>query len=160
MRRIVDAFDKPFRNKATSSLTQRQIQDASGVMEAEDGRIAEQPAREDAAMESGSAKDMEKEKEKTTSKTRRVHDYGSAADMPPPPQSSSAREPSPAWDIELDLNAEEQHVDLDPRLVKKARAPANEQNRKHDGGEEAETRRQRSPSPVWDIELDLNEDEI
>ena len=52
------------------------------------------------------------------------------------------REPSPTWDIELDLNSPEPEVPAKPLPTSGA------------------STRKRPPSPVWDIELDLNDSDI
>lgn len=78
---------------------------------------------------------------------------GSAADMPPPPVPSRppVREPSPPWDIELDLNDDMDSPSADP--------PAISKEAKNTKPSELSNKQatERYISPVWDIELDLND---
>lgn len=157
VRRIKDAFDRPFRNKATSgvfsvgSQLPRGADDA--VVPASTGEkfreMAEPAALSSKALpvppsELASAQCGIKDK---TKEQARMHNQNPECglDSPPPtassgPPSRPPREPSPVWDIELDLNDDE---DLD-------RPPTSGPS----------TRPPREPSPVWDIELDLNDDDL
>ena len=78
------------------------------------------------------------------------HSFGSAADMPPPPvpKGPQVRQASPVQLIERDNSAE---FLVDPRLAKKKTRTATED-------EDVDYRPERAESPVWDIELDLNDD--
>ncbi|KAL5503803.1 RAD10 [Sanghuangporus vaninii] len=167
VRRIVDAFDKPFRNKATSALpaqTQAEM------------RLHNDTEMTDSTQEPPSSASIPSTQANASNGSARyIHKFGSAADKPPPSTSTStstrtARELSPVWDIELDLNLPEEddagpkpgnktEVEnsqdegaVDPRLAKKR---ANKYM-SVDIGRGDEESGQRSPSPVWDIELDLN----
>ncbi|KAH9849412.1 restriction endonuclease type II-like protein [Lenzites betulinus] len=114
-KRIQDAFNKPFRNSSTSALpvaTQLQL------------RASQTPQPERADGVGGSGVDA---------------NVTDAMGPPPAPRPRVPREPSPAWDIELDLNASP-----DPEA---GPAPV---------GATTSNPRKRPPSPVWDIELDLN----
>ncbi|KAH8116642.1 restriction endonuclease type II-like protein, partial [Phellopilus nigrolimitatus] len=78
VRRVVDAFDKPFRNKATSALSSMQTR-----IQAEN-----QDEQETIASELSSA---DLNVEYTGSQSRQVHQFGSAADMHPPPAPAGSR---------------------------------------------------------------------
>lgn len=164
VRRVVDAFEKPFRNKATSAISTSHA--PAGVRDQDEQELLalqrqhEQP--------SNSARNASQD---LLTQTRRVHEFGSAADMPPPPPPAasriSARAPSPPWDIELDLNEgvlNETPLLDDPRLVKKSEARTEGEDKiafteKSDETEALKGKRlERPSSPIWDIELDLNDD--
>lgn len=123
VRRIVDAFEKPFRNKATSApapLVTSSREGPEEVIEKRDERngqyatqgtkpsefaLSEKPPPE-APGETSSSNDVP-----ILSAPKGIHQYGSAADMRPLTSSSlepnMTRELSPPWDIELDLNEDE-----------------------------------------------------
>lgn len=65
-----------------------------------------------------------------------------------------AREPSPVWDIELDLN-ESPSPETGPLPQRSPSLPTGESAVPINGAQ-----KRPPPSPVWDIELDLNEDEV
>lgn len=118
VRRMRDAFEKPFRNKATGIIpfaSQHQL-----------------PQERQNTAITGSAAATDKGKGKAKETTR-------ATPAAPPP-----REPSPMWDIELDLN-DYPSPDLPPVIL-----PDISSN-------QANNSRKRPPSPVWDLELDLND---
>ncbi|OCB88776.1 DNA repair protein rad10 [Sanghuangporus baumii] len=200
VRRIIDAFDKPFRNKATSALpaqtqaemrlhndTETMEQDEQELLGMDRQRDDESTEKTEGALPLRSSSTQEPPSSASIPSTqanasngsaKRIHKFGSAADMPPPSTSASTstptgregRELSPVWDIELDLNLPEEddagpkpgskievensHDEgaVDPRLAKKR---ANKYM-SVDSGRGDEENGQRSPSPVWDIELDLN----
>ncbi|KAH9896817.1 restriction endonuclease type II-like protein [Cubamyces lactineus] len=122
-KRIQDAFNKPFRNNSTSAppvSTQLQL------------RASQQSAT---AAEDSTNEDSAQSAQLTAP---------SAPRPPPAPRPRVPREPSPLWDIELDLNdSPEQTPETGPPPV----------------GGALVTSRKRPPSPVWDIELDLNASE-
>ncbi|KAI0826670.1 restriction endonuclease type II-like protein [Trametes gibbosa] len=117
-KRIQDAFNKPFRNGSTSALpssTQLQLRATQG---------------------------SNKGKERVDGDSADPETSAQNAMRPPPaPRPRALRDPSPVWDIELDLNASP-----DPES---GPTPVGD-------GELTSNPRKRPPSPVWDIELDLN----
>ncbi|KAL5485679.1 RAD10 [Sanghuangporus weigelae] len=201
VRRIVDAFDKPFRNKATSALpaqTQAEMrlhnetetmeqdeQELLGIDRRRDDESTEktkdvQPLRSSATQEPSSSTSIPSTQANgPNGSAKRIHSFGSAADMPPPSTSASAstparqeaRESSPVWDIELDLNLPEED-DVVPKRGEKGSKTEAEKNQDEgavdprlakkrtntymsvDSGRGNEESRQKSPSPVWDIELE------
>ena len=140
-KRIQDAFNKPFRNNSTSALpvsTQLQLrasQQSTTSQGVDKGKQREgEPLRQ--ATSSGSTDEDGLQPVQFT--------VPSAPRPPPAPRPRVPREPSPAWDIELDLNdSPEQTPETGPPPVSGTSA----------------TSRKRPPSPVWDIELDLNASE-
>jgi DNA excision repair protein ERCC-1 len=169
VRRIIDAFDKPFRNKATSLLP------ASQQARAALGQDDEQQHADEETLLAELERDSQRTGNLSESRSQ-VHQYGSAADlnsMPPPPSTPfetsiqrRERVSSPTWDIELDLNDDEivgatdqaSNPPLDPRLAKKDKSSGKigAEGEIAAAGEKISERKERSPSPVWDIELDLN----
>ncbi|KAH7927130.1 DNA repair protein rad10 [Leucogyrophana mollusca] len=129
VRRIKDAFEKPFRNKVTSSKFSLGSQ------------VDRTPQDDDAdALSVGaSAKGKGKEKEPVSVAT------SSQGSRPP-------RESSPVWDIELDL-------DSSPPPASTSGPKPSQLEEPYWGSQLSAPRLQRSPSPTWDIELDLNEDD-
>lgn len=144
-----DAFEKPFRNKATSALSATSLQSR----QAESDIISQE--EEELLLQ-----ELERQEAAEASRRRPVHNFGSAADMPPPPvpERPRVREPSPAWDIERDVNDDvDSPLLLDPRLSKKKpKSGFGEEDLAQPAGERPGP--ERPPSPVWDIELDLNDD--
>lgn len=153
VRRIKDAFDRPFRNKATSgvfsvgSQVPRGADDA--VVPASTGEKFPEVAGPTAlsskvlpVLPSAQCGVKDKAKEQALMRNQNP-EWG--LDSPPPTASSGApsrppREPSPVWDIELDLNDDED-LDCPPTSSPSTRPP-------------------REPLPVCDIELDLNDDDL
>lgn len=122
-KRIQDAFSRPFRTKATTtvSLTSQSEQFAA---------ISGQSNQE--AQPSNNASEA-----KSAGKQRRRE-----------------REPSPVWDIELDLNESPSPTsETGPLPQHSPPLPISGSVVPENG------KRKRPPSPVWDIELDLNENE-
>ncbi|PSR81149.1 hypothetical protein PHLCEN_2v6484 [Hermanssonia centrifuga] len=113
-RRIRDAFEKPFRNNATSALSFQQPISAQGKGQSTNGATS----------------------------TRREAEMESLACIHESPPSRTTRDPSPMWDIELDLNSSPPLEE--PAARQFTPGPSNP--------------KKRPPSPVWDIELDLNEE--
>lgn len=129
-KRVVDAFEKPFRHNVTGStqpLRQAQLS---------------QPIYSD----KGKGRARETEPQASTGPTNAVQ---------------RPRAPSPVWDIELDLN------DSPSPSPTPETGPARERSHpppEHPAVTAAPSveasRRKRPPSPVWDIELDLNESDL
>lgn len=159
-----DAFEKPFRNKATSAISGTQQGQTYSTQT--DDLAAQDEEELLAALRSDNipapnAGGVDRQI---------VHSFGSAADMPPPPQPPqptpahpTERESGPSWDIVLDLNDDVQNgtaSTLDPRLTCRRRPTDGDADEIIKDKAEGTTakRRTRSPSPVWDIELDLNDD--
>ncbi|THH04406.1 hypothetical protein EW145_g5540 [Phellinidium pouzarii] len=162
VRRVVDAFEKPFRNKATSAIPTSHVSASVGDQDEQELLALERQHEQPVALNASQS---------LPTQIRRVHEFGSAADMPPPPPPAaprtSARAPSPPWNIELDLNEgdlKEAPLLADPRLVKKggARSESEGITAATEKSDEIEVmkdkRREKPPSPIWDIELDLNDD--
>ena len=178
VRRLVDAFDKPFRNKATSAVSaapehvassQEKHADTAGIIPANVTIPSSEAVRLPPA---------------EMAIPRSVHSFGSPADMPPTPPSMApsaqyrsspavasplrvARQASPAWDIENDLTkadlaAAEAQLLIDSPLYSRvasgfkiregADSSANDVLQR---GVESEMGMSKQPN-VWDIELDLN----
>lgn len=136
VRRIKDAFDRPFRNRATSAVFSVGSQVPLGVddvvVSASTGKkfpeVAGPAASGSKALpvlpaDSAPVKCGVKDKAKELAPMR-----GQSAvwnlDSPPlttssGPPSRRPREPSPVWDIELDLNEDDLYEDADPRLTAK-----------------------------------------
>ncbi|KAI0674255.1 restriction endonuclease type II-like protein [Trametes maxima] len=130
-RRIQDAFNKPFRNNSTSAVpifTQPQL-----------GSSQRPTASESAAPGKG------KERADGPDSEPRDPSPPAAPRPPPAPRPRAPREPSPVWDIELDLNDSPE--------------PTSESGPPPVGGQPPGSRK-RPPSPVWDIELDLNASDV
>lgn len=174
VRRIVDAFEKPFRNKATSAVPASQVARSA---------LGDDVEGEDDVGENNENERPRSSTESNIPSASHIHQYGSAADSGTIvtklsdntnfPSSRRVREPSPTWDIELDLNADDiaavsiaeldvgpkkKDAGLDARLAKKdANAAVNGGRALASPEDERSSKRpRRSPSPVWDIELDLN----
>ncbi|KAI0646264.1 restriction endonuclease type II-like protein [Trametes meyenii] len=129
-RRIQDAFNKPFRNNSTSALpvsTPLQLGASQRPV----------PSESESAP---SAKG--KERANGHERERRDPSPPAAPRPPPAPRPRAPREPSPVWDIELDLNDSPE--------------PTPESGPPPVAGQPPAGSRKRPPSPVWDIELDLN----
>ena len=143
VRRLKDAFEKPFRNKTTSALqatsqqlhTNEERNTENQILQGEEELLLQELERQEVA--EGSRRGVR-------------HSFGSAADMPPPPvpKGPQVRQASPVQLIERDNSAE---FLVDPRLAKKKTRTATED-------EDVDYRPERAESPVWDIELDLNDD--
>ncbi|KAI9063687.1 DNA repair protein rad10 [Trametes sanguinea] len=119
-KRIQDAFNKPFRNKSTSTV----------------------PISSQLQMQASQTQRSDKGKQRATDNGTDApsNHVSQQAEGPRPP-----REPSPVWDIELDLNdSPEPTPESGPPPVNSA----------------SSTARKRPPSPTWDIELDLNASEV
>ena len=185
---MVDAFNKPFRNKATSALpaqTQAEMQlhnDAEVTEPDEQDLLGVDTRRLGTAQDASTSTSTPSTQVAVSNGTaKRVHKFGSAADMPTAsrsnptstPPARTTREPSPVWDIELDLNLPEED-DANYRTAKKGGDTEKEPNHGEDtvdprlakkrpsryedveGNREYGDSSQRSLSPVFDIELDLN----
>lgn len=123
VRRIKDAFEKPFRNNATSTLPSTLLASQSKRSNDNDNEDSMAPNRDQAkAREVDETLPLE-----TSSRSR-------------PPRS-----PSPVWDIELDLNGSPEN----------GPPPTSETPGKSPSADNPGLRKGRSPSPMWDIELDL-----
>jgi len=129
VKRVKDAFEKPFRNNATSMIPSS-FADASRL-----------PATDSSGIPSSSTSGTSKGKERESSRTTSPVPESTSHARPP-------REPSPVWDIELDL-------DLDGNNSPESGPPPVTLSRQLDAVVNT-TKRIRSPSPMWDIELDLN----
>ncbi|KAK7692725.1 hypothetical protein QCA50_004358 [Cerrena zonata] len=119
VKRIKDAFEKPFRNNATSALpfgSQTQTQ----------------------SQRSTSAQNTTTDTGAENSTTRRV---ASSSQPIVPAPSRPPREPSPEWDLELDLNASPTTTPPPPEKSTTLDKP------------------KRAPSPEWDIEDDIEIDD-
>ncbi|KII92270.1 hypothetical protein PLICRDRAFT_37060 [Plicaturopsis crispa FD-325 SS-3] len=132
VRRIKDAFERPFRNGATSAVPSLPSQsqhsaEESGIETAETSKAGPRARALQALKSKGKGKEKENSGAASTS-------------------SRPARSPSPVWDIELDLNESDDPADGPPP---ESTAPV--------GGTARPSKR--PASPVWDIELDLNSDE-
>ncbi|KAI0746698.1 restriction endonuclease type II-like protein [Daedaleopsis nitida] len=124
-KRIQDAFNKPFRNNSTSALPVSSQLQLRAEPSSQGGRgKGKEPAHDEVDDEpEGSSTSLQPEFRAPTPPR-----------PPPAPRARVTRDPSPAWDIELDLEGSpEPSAESGPPPVRK-----------------------RPPSPVWDIELDLN----
>ncbi|KAG2036122.1 restriction endonuclease type II-like protein [Suillus americanus] len=136
VRRIKDAFDKPFRNRATSAVFSvgSQVPRGTGdeVVSTSNGEKVSEVAEPKAASGSkaildsiptqSGVKSKGKEREPAQRSPSPVWDIELDLDSPPPTASSGPpppREPSPVWDIELDLNDDSDDLYVDPRLAAK-----------------------------------------
>lgn len=153
--RMKEAFDKPFRNSATSALD---FPSTSSQPKAQ-SRLPPSATDRSGANSSITAGSHDKGKGK-----EKEPNSGSSQPPPRPPvvtplslaskngsQGSSGarpREPSPVWDIELDLNSPSPSPPLPLRVSTPIQGPIQAQGKK------------RAASPVWDIELDLNGSDI
>ncbi|KZT11045.1 DNA repair protein rad10, partial [Laetiporus sulphureus 93-53] len=126
--RMQDAFGKPFLNKATTTLPSSFTQ----------------PTRAEPAV-----KDKGKGKERATDTEEAVVSGSTVTPRAP-------RAPSPVWDIELELNespSTSPRADLRPDSSPISSVPAQPGTSATDNG----AHKKRPSSPIWDIELDLNE---
>jgi DNA excision repair protein ERCC-1 len=134
VRRIKDAFDKPFRNHATSAVFSVGSQVPRGVGDEVVSKSNGEKVSEVAASASkvildsvpvqSSVKGKGKGKEPAQRSPSPVWDIELDLDSPPPTASSGPpppppRGPSPVWDIELDLNDDSDDLYMDPRLAAK-----------------------------------------
>jgi len=122
VKKIKDAFEKPFRNHATSTLPSTYIA-ASSNTTINYGDNAKGKSKEKATS---------LPKSSTTNRTR-------------PP-----RELSLVWDLELDLDLDVNSPESGPPPIQRL------QDTSFNGKGNVDIRMDRSPSPIWDIELDLN----
>lgn len=132
VRRIVDAFEKPFRNKATSApLVTSTAGSEEANLESHDGGGADGVLNErfghnttqntnnkssDLALKEKNLLEASNEMSSSNTATTlpmatsNIHDFGSVSDIGLPTNSSHETDPdrmrefSPPWDIELDLN--------------------------------------------------------
>ncbi|EIW82934.1 hypothetical protein CONPUDRAFT_143024 [Coniophora puteana RWD-64-598 SS2] len=135
VRRIKDALERPFKNKATSAtftttsqslaVTERVSGEEGGASEPTRKGGTEQPPVSAAAASSSSSK--------------AGPSTASSAPRPRPPRS-----PSPVWDIELDLDSPPPARDTGGGDAGASSKP------------QPRPKSARAPSPAWDIELDLN----
>ncbi|KAG0707314.1 restriction endonuclease type II-like protein [Suillus ampliporus] len=133
VRRIKDAFDKPFRNRATNAVFSvgSQVTRGAGdeVVTASNGEefpeVAGPAASGSKALSNSvpaqsGVKGKEKGKELAPQRSQSpVWDIELDLDSPPTASSGPPREPSSVWDIELDLNDDDLYADVDPRLAAK-----------------------------------------
>lgn len=126
VRRIKDAFDRPFRNRATSAV----FSVGSQVSWRTDDAVVSASAGEKIPDVAGSAVSSSRAVSVLDSAPAQRGVKGRANQSPQwgldsPPTASSGlasrppREPSPVWDIELDLNEDDLYADVDPRLAAK-----------------------------------------
>ncbi|TFY65181.1 hypothetical protein EVJ58_g2134 [Rhodofomes roseus] len=130
-KRIQDAFRKPFRNNATSSLSAQLL--------------------ETHLSQASAGKGKGKEKESSASSISIA-----TSSQPPAPAARPLREPSPAWDIEFDLDSPPPPTAT--QMSNDTGGPSTNSIAPSIG--ESTSTRKRPPSPVWDIELDLNESDV
>lgn len=150
--RMKEAFDKPFRNSATSALD---FPSTSSQSSAQIGLPSSATDKSGAASSNTAGshdKGKGKEKESNNAPPPRPP-VGIPSSLAPKngSQGSSGarpREPSPVWDIELDLNSPSPSPPLPLRVSSPIQGPNQAQGKK------------RAASPVWDIELDLNGSDI
>ncbi|TFY57183.1 hypothetical protein EVG20_g8642 [Dentipellis fragilis] len=165
--RMKDAFERPFRNNATSALLSEPSAPESTSLPntASTSTVADVATNKDSSK--GKGKEKEKENSASIAGPSNIALPGSGraesppwdieldlnSPTPPPPPSSQprtqiqptpkpqnpSRAESPIWDIELDLNSPEPEEPPPP--------PPSQP-------------RKRAASPMWDMELDLEEDEI
>lgn len=142
-----DAFDRPFRNGGTSTLSQSQAQEDSETSNATGSTLQAplgQRAPPDVRMPPPPTSSKDKGKGRATETDRDIDAEEHSSPSPPPtltgvvPRSKAPRprEESPPWDIELDITT--------PSPPPARQAP----------------KRAREESPVWDLELDLNPSDI
>lgn len=128
VRRLVDAFDKPFRNNATSAVPA--APDHAVASQEEHVDVADTAASAPgapASVKTASTTDAVRSSPAKAATPRSVHSFRSAVDMPPPPLAVppppvrtpltatatkevaplTTRDPSPVWDIELDLTEDD-----------------------------------------------------
>jgi len=153
VRRIKDAFEKPFYPHVATSITSEEtterrphfqgLRGGSPILDAHDPeKVVERHISPvwDIEMDLNPSDGVD-----TPEETDKNHEV-----TKPRPVDKSAREPSPIWDIELDLNPSDEEVDtpeetdgdhefIKPRSVEKI---------------------PREPSPTWDIEHDLGNSDI
>ncbi|KAI0052793.1 hypothetical protein FA95DRAFT_1163032 [Auriscalpium vulgare] len=134
--RMKDAFERPFRNNATSSI------DFLSTSHGKDASQS-QAARTESIKSKGKGKEL----------TRPDDNNDSGSKVPPASllgvskEPVTARAPSPTWDIELDLNTP-------------SPPPSPSEGPPPELQHPPAAKRPREESPVWDIELDLNDEEI
>jgi DNA excision repair protein ERCC-1 len=127
VKKIKDAFEKPFRNNSTSTLP--------------------------STFEAGSSNEVightNNGKSKGGETATHLPESSTTRDRPWPP-----REPSPIWDLELDLDLDA-NVNTHPS-PESGSPPVSRPTTKSDGSGNVDLKREGSSSPIWDIELDLN----
>ncbi|KAI0312683.1 restriction endonuclease type II-like protein [Amylostereum chailletii] len=128
--RMKDAFERPFRNGATSALRPSQTASTSNNPNP-NGKERDTPFSLPPLL-----------KDKGKGKPTAAIDAEELSSPSPPrlPHTDARKPQSPVWDIELDLNS--------PSPPPPGRS------------ESTAKKRDREPSPLWDIELDLNPDDI
>ncbi|KAI0093079.1 restriction endonuclease type II-like protein [Irpex rosettiformis] len=129
VKRLKDAFEKPFRNNSTSTVP-----------------FQPRLSQHDVANNLTTCPEIDpSSSDKVKGKGKAMPDSTTDEYTPPPPSQLRPREPSPVWDIELDLN---DTPSPQAALPAPPRSPQLDSSRKRPG------------SPVWDIELDLNGSDI
>lgn len=163
VRRVIDAFNKPFRNNATSSLKNSQRRPAPSQNQFTSLSQLASKALEEAG----------------SSKGRKSVNETSGSMLPPPLPQAPSREESPPWDIESDLNDEELFNLADSNNLLSGKSTLMHNTSSSKGKEKevdtsafaiptstqaplasASDRLQREPSPTWEIELDLNDNDF
>ncbi|KAG2145966.1 restriction endonuclease type II-like protein [Suillus bovinus] len=120
VRRIKDAFDKTFRNRATSAVFSVGSQLTRG-------------AGDEVVSTSNRKSVLEVTEPRAAPGSKAIFDLVPAQSGKGKGKELAQRSPSPVWDIELDLDSPPPVASSGPPLP-------------------------REPAPVWDIELDLNDD--
>ena len=138
VKRIKDAFEKPFRGNPSSILP----------------FSSQRLSQPDEASSSTAAGSSKQDKGKQHSDTSDVGANSKTRVRLP-------REPSPVWDIELDLSSPARSPSPRPAASTASTsvvpsAPRSQITR----SERPLNLQKRSPSPIWDIELDLNESDL
>ncbi|KAI0733221.1 DNA repair protein rad10 [Fomitopsis betulina] len=131
-KRIQDAFRKPFRNHTTSGLSTQLMETHLSQAKQDKGK--------------GKASDASRPSDVT------IFALPSDTFTRPP------RQPSPMWDIELDLNTPSPPSSSAVEVLKATKTPTADADASSSTGP-LTSRRKRPLSPAWDIELDLDESE-
>ncbi|KAI0074163.1 DNA repair protein rad10 [Panus rudis PR-1116 ss-1] len=127
VKRIKDAFEKPFRHNATSSLSSWSQPKVTDAAQAQTENQPSVQSNTHASTDQSAGSSNQAGSAKQTSQPRK-------------------RPPSPVWDIELDLN------ESPPPPSPETGPPPETRTSSSAKGKQ---RAVRSPSPTWDIELDL-----
>lgn len=154
--RMKEAFDKPFRNSATSALdfpsTSSQFSAQSGLPSSATDKSGVTSSTTAGSRDKGKGKEKESNNGASQLPPRPPVVIPSSSSAPKNGSQGSSgarpREPSPVWDIELDLNSPSPSPPLPLRVSSPIQGPTQAQGKK------------RAASPVWDIELDLNGSDI